>query len=118
MYPSVTQYEHLMSSTIYQSQIQASPSTIQEIIKETPVTSLILLTTTVQKLLTTTVQIKETVIVVPNIKEMDCKMSSIIGGVIGCILGAVVVITICIISVCVFLTLRRKKMNLHHYNNK
>ena len=107
-----------MSSTIYQSQIQPTPSTIQEIIKETPVTSIILLTTTVQKLLTTIVQIRETVIVMPNIKEMDCKVSSIIGGVIGCILGVVVVITICIIAVFVFFTLRRKKMKLHDYNNK
>ena len=121
-YPSETQCEHLISSTIYQSQIQATPSTIQE----TSVSSLILLTTTVQKLLrttvqillTTTVQIRETVIVMPNIKEMDCKVSPFVGGVIGFLLGAVVVITICIIAVCVFFTLRRKKIKLHDYNNK
>ena len=117
-YPSETQCEHLMSSTIYQSQVQATPSTIQQITKETPFSSLILLTTTTAKKLLTTVQIRETVIVMPNIKEMDCKVSPIIGGVIGFVLGAVVVITICIIAVCVFFTLRRKKMKLHDCNNK
>ena len=117
-YPSETQCEHLISSTIYQSQVQATPSTIQQITKGTPFSSLILLTTTTAQKLLTTVQIRETVIVMPNIKEMDCKVSPIIGGVIGFLLGAVVVITICIIAVCVFLTLRRKKMKLHDYNNK
>ena len=137
-----------MSSTIHQSHIQAIPSTTKETIKKTSVSSLIsltttvpkLLTTTVQKLLTTTVQkllrtavpklmtttvqkllrttvwIRETAIVMPNIKEMDCKVSPI--GIIGFVLGAVVVITICIIIVYVFFTLRRKKMKLHDYNNK
>ena len=100
----------LLTSTIYQSQIQATPSTTQETIKETPVSSLILLTTTVQ--------IRETVNVMPNVKEMDCKMSSIIGGFIGFVLGAVVVITICIIIVCVFFTLKKMKIKLQDYNNK
>ena len=99
-----------MTSTIYQSQIQATPSTTQETIKETPVSSLILLTTTVQ--------IRETVNVMPNVKEMDCKVSPIIGGFIGFVLGAVVVITICIIIVCVFFTFKKTKIKLQDYNNK
>ena len=127
-----------MSSTIHQSQIQATPSTVQEIIIATPISSVKLLTTTVQiretvtpstiqeiisetpasSLKLTTVQIRETVIVMPNVKEMDCKVSSIIGGFIGFVLGAVVVITICIITVCVFFTLRKKKIKQHDYNNK
>ena len=98
----------LLTSTIYQSQIQATPSTTQETIKETPVSSLILLTTTVQ--------IRETVNVMPNVKEMDCKMSSIIGGFIGFVLGAVVVITICIIIVCVFFTLKKTNIILSNPN--
>ena len=134
----ITQCEHFMSSTIHQSQIQATPSTVQEIIIATPISSVKLLTTTVQiretvtpstiqeiisetpasSLKLTTVQIRETVIVMPNVKEMDCKVSSIIGGFIGFVLGAVVVITICIITVCVFFTLRKKKIKQHDYNNK
>ena len=130
-----------MTSTIilYESKIQATPSTVQELISETLVSSLEKLTTTIQiretvtpstiqeiisetpasslKLLTT-VQIRETVIVMANVKEMDCKVSSIIGGFIGFVLGAVVVITICIITVCVFFTLRKKKIKQHDYNNK
>ena len=97
-------------TTTIQIRETVTPSTIQEIISETPVSSL--------KLLTTTVQIRETVIVMPNVKEMDCKVSSIIGGFIGFVLGAVVVITICIITVCVFFTLRKKKIKQHDYNNK
>ena len=90
--PTVTQCEHSMTITIYQSQTEITPSvTSQQIITES-------------------------VIPAPNIEERDI-LSPIIGGVIGFGLGVTTVVIIWIIIMCILSVLRREKMDLKLNDN-